>query len=224
MRPLSTFQKRIKSFKSVDFPLPLRPAIPITEFFGISTDTLSRIISSPYANVTFSDDAPLNSIFCFPPTSSTTGFSSRISRTLFPAANVFCNVLPSAASATTGPKELISATTGISTPSNPTAPFTNNIPLAKSINTSKNKITVLVTAVFLPEKHFIFASFSLSSSIFSFICARRFLPVPNCCICGSPLRLSSTNADNSPDFVRKTSPMSPLNFETASGIITPTVI
>ena len=75
MLPLSTFQKRIKSFKNVDFPLPLRPAIPITEFFGISTDTLSRIVSSPYANVTFSDDAPLNSIFCFPLTSSTTGFS-----------------------------------------------------------------------------------------------------------------------------------------------------
>ena len=44
------------------------------------------------------------------------GCSSRMCSTRFPAANVFCRVLPSAASATTGPKEENSAMVGINTP------------------------------------------------------------------------------------------------------------
>ena len=76
--------------------------------------------------------------------SSTTGLSSRISSTRLPAAKVFWSVLPSAARATTGPKELISASVAIRQPSKPTRDADKN-----SIARSNTRITVLVTAVLL---------------------------------------------------------------------------
>ena len=82
----------------------------------------SSIFSSSYENVTFSELMPSNATLSLPVTSSTTGSSSSMLSTLFPAANVLCNVLPSAASATAGPNDENSATVVRSTPSKPITP------------------------------------------------------------------------------------------------------
>ena len=46
-RPFCTSQKRIRSFKSVDFPLPLRPTMPTTLPSGKRTETSERMSSPP---------------------------------------------------------------------------------------------------------------------------------------------------------------------------------
>ena len=76
--------------------------------------------------------------------SATAGSSSRISSTRFPAAKVLCRVLPRLASATTGPKELMSATLGISTPAKSTFPAWYSAAAANTIARSKTSITVFV--------------------------------------------------------------------------------
>ena len=47
MLPFCVFQNRMRSFRNVDFPLPLFPTIPIWEFFGISREKSFRTSSSP---------------------------------------------------------------------------------------------------------------------------------------------------------------------------------
>ena len=120
--PLSVSQNLIKSLRSVDFPLPLFPTIPVTSPFNIFIEKSSSIFSSSYENVTFSELIPSKTAFSSPETSSTTGFSSSIFNTLFPAANVLCNVLPSDANATAGPNDENRAIDVRSTPSKPILP------------------------------------------------------------------------------------------------------
>ena len=88
---------------------------------------------------------------------------------------------------------------------------------------SNKRITVFVTAVFLPAVRFILSSSAARASVCSFIIFSLSAPLPYCWISGSPLRLSRTKPDSCPDFVRNFIPSSPLSFETTIGIITPTV-
>ena len=112
---------------------------------------------------------------------------------------------------------------GISTPSNPTAPFRYSRAETNSIIKSKASTTVLVTAELRPEVRFMRSSSLARLSVFSFICANRFLPCPYCRVSERPRRLSSTKPEKSPDLVRNFIPSSPLSLEVTKGIIIPTV-
>ena len=140
-----------------------------------------------------------------------------------PAAKVFCRVLPSAASAMAGPKEEKRAMVGISTPSKPTVPLWQSRAETNSMIKSKASTTALVTAELRPEVRFIRSSSLARLSVFSFICASRFLPCPYCRVSDRPRRLSSTKPESSPDFVRNFIPSSPLSLEVTIGITIPTI-
>lgn len=77
------------------------------------------MISSSYEKVTSFASAFKNSISLLPVTSFTTGSSSKISKTRFPAAKVFCKVLPRLAKAITGPNDENNANVEIKTPLKP---------------------------------------------------------------------------------------------------------
>lgn len=150
-----------------------------------------------------------------------TGCSSRMSSTRFPAANVFCRVLPSAASATTGQRRKTArwweSTHRIADLPWPDTGLCRPGALARS----KARIAAPVTALFRRRC----ASSALPSARVH-PCARSsaqgvWRPWPYCCVSLRPRRLSSTNALSSPDLVRKTSPLSPLAGY-RSGITTPT--
>ena len=176
--PFITFQKRIISFRSVDFPLPLFPTIPITLFTGTVRLIFCKIVSPPYENETLLTETLPNSVCSQPVISATDGFSSRISSTRLPAANVFCNVLPRLASATDGPNDENSAIVVISTPSKPIVPLLYSATPQKSMAKSKISIMLFVTAIFLPVIRFILASSQDRLSVKLFIFSRRFLPAP----------------------------------------------
>ena len=220
--PLSVLQNLIKSLRSVDLPLPLLPEIPIMLPFGTGIDTSESIVSSPYENVTFSAAAPLNSRLLQSVISLVTGCSSRISSTLFPAANVFCNVLPRLARATTGPKELIIATTDTNTPAKLTAPLPYKEHETIIITRSATRITVLVTAMLIPVSDFNLLSSSDKLSVLLFISSSLSMPQLYCKISGRPLKLSNTKLLNSPDFVLNVSPVSLLALDIYTGTHTPT--
>ena len=131
-------------------------------------------------------------------------------------------MLPRPASATAGPKELISATVGTSTPSKPTACLPISQVDANSMARSNSRMQVLVTAVFRPAVRFIRSSSFARAAVRRSISARRSAPRPYCWISGRPRRLSSTKAESSPDFVRSRMPSSPLRREVTSGTATPT--
>ena len=151
--------------------------------------------------MTFSVAAPSNSTFSLPVTSTVTGDSSRISSTLFPAANVFCNVLPRLASATTGPNELISATVATSTPAKLIVPLLKSVYDTIIINTSNISIIVLVIAVLSPVRDLSLSSSADKLSVLSFISASLSLPQLYWRISGRPLKLSSTKLLSSPDLL-----------------------
>ena len=145
-----------------------------------------------------------------------------MSSTRFPAAKVLCKVLPRLARATQGPKLLMSATVGISTPVKSTCPRLYSATEVNSIAKSSSRITVLVTAMLYPALHFILDSLSERASVRAFISARRASPWPYCIVSSRPRRLSSTKALSSPDSRRNTMPSSPLSREVRMGTATPT--
>ena len=175
--PCCTFQKRIINFSKVDFPLPLLPTMPTILFLGTAMLISDRTTSLSYAKVTFSTCTPVNDTAGFPVISSVKGVSSKISNTRLPAANVFCNVLPKFAKATTGPNELIIAMTEINNPSKPIMLFTYNKDAAVNINKLKIKIMVLVIAIFRPIYFFCFSSSLVRLSVRLSNSFKRFLPV-----------------------------------------------
>ena len=123
----------------------------------------------------------------------------------------------------TGPKELISASVGIRTPSKPTLPRRYSAAEANSIARSNSRMMVFVTAAFRPAVRFMRASSAESASVRAFICCRRSLPRPYWSVSESPRRLSSTKLLSAPAPARNFIPSSPLAFETKSGTSTPTV-
>ncbi|ARE60637.1 hypothetical protein I5Q82_07835 [Acutalibacter muris] len=92
-----------------------------------------------------------------------------MSSTRFPAAKVLCKVLPRLARATQGPKLLIRATVGMSTPVKSTCPRLYSATEVKSIAKSSSRITVLVTAMLYPALRFILDSLSERASVRAFI-------------------------------------------------------
>ena len=154
--------------------------------------------------------------------SSTTGSSSKMSSTRFPAAKVFCKVLPRLASATQGPKELISARVGSSTPRKSTCPAWYSPTAAKSMATSNTKMTVFVTAWLRPAVRFIRASSWERAAVRASISSRRRWPWPYCSVSNRPRRLSSTKLESSPERCRNRRPSSPLSREVTNGTTTPT--
>ena len=112
---------------------------------------------------------------------------------------------------------------GINTPSKPTAPLWQSRAETNSMIRSKASTTVLVTAELRPAVRFMRSSSLARSSVFSFICASRFLPFPYCRVSESPRRLSSTKPESSPDLVRNRIPSSPLSLEVTKGMTIPTV-
>ena len=72
------------------------------------------------------------------------------------------------------------------------------------------------------HRHVLVLASCASASVCAFICASRCVPCPYCTVSGRPRRLSSTNAESSPAFVRQRSPVSLLQRDVASGTITPT--
>ena len=123
----------------------------------------------------------------------------------------------------TGPKEENRAMVGINTPSKPTAPLRQSRAETNSMIRSKTSTTVFVTAVFRPAVRFMRSSSLARPSVFSFICASRFLPCPYCRVSESPRRLSNTKPESSPDLVRNFIPSSPLSLEVTKGMTIPTV-
>ena len=132
---------------------------------------------------------------------------------------MFCKVEPSAASATQGPKELISASVQINVPAK-----SHRCAETSSMARSNTRMMVLVTAVLRPAVRFMRSSSLDRASVCSFICAMRFSPCPYCNVSERPRRESNTKPASSPDLVRNFMPSSPLSLDVTSGTITPTTM
>ena len=135
---------------------------------------------------------------------------------------MFCNVLPRLSSATTGPKELIIATTDTNTPTKLIAPSEYNEHETIIMTRSATRITVLVTAMLNPVSNFNLLSSSDKLSVLLFISSSLSIPQLYCKMSGSPLKLSNTKLLNSPDFVLNVSPVSLLALDMYTGTHTPT--
>lgn len=120
--PLSVSQNLIKSLRSVDFPLPLFPTIPVTSPFNIFIEKSSSIFSSSYENVTFSELIPSKQHFPLQKPHQQPDFHQVYLTLCFLLTNVLCNVLPSDANATAGPNDENRAIDVRSTPSKPILP------------------------------------------------------------------------------------------------------
>ena len=96
------------------------------------------------------------------------------------------------ASATTGPKDPSADSVQISTASPPTAPFRHSTSVVPNTVRAVSRMTVLVTAVVRPSRHFMAVCFSPRVSLWAAIPAARAAVSLYWMVSRRPRRLSST--------------------------------